>query len=120
MIGQPRTAAAFCAICCADIHGRPHKQVIGNTLVSVCSDCSGVDVKQLAADKRHRTMRANSKARRDTLTHAGKCLNGAHHGKATHGRRCEWCAAVHAHGLAAVLADPFAPKRPESRRRRAA
>lgn len=112
---------SFCAICCDDIVDRPVRQFIDGAFVDLCARCGGndvVDVRKRGA--RAETMRANSKARRDTLTEDGKCLNGAHHGKATHGRRCEWCAAVHAHGLAAVLADPFAPKRPEQKRRRVA
>lgn len=120
MIGVQSTAPAFCAICCADIHGRPIRQVIGNALVDLCSDCGGnaIDVSRINPGDRHRAMRQTSRTRRASLIDAGKCLNGAHHGKATHGRRCEWCDAVHKHGLEAVLADPNAPTRPEQRRGR--
>ncbi len=54
----------------------------------------------------------DSKLRRDELTRDGWCLNGKTHGKATHGRRCGWCAAVHKHGVLKVLADPNAPQKP--------
>ena len=39
--------------------------------------------------------RERAKRRRDELIAAKWCLNGKHHGPATHGVRCEHCATLH-------------------------
>jgi hypothetical protein len=41
------------------------------------------------------TRRLLAKERRDDLVAAGKCINGAGHGKATHGRLCRGCRETH-------------------------
>lgn len=46
-----------------------------------------------------------AKVRRNTLADAKLCINGIAHGPATHGVRCEWCAAVHKFGAAIAFAQ---------------
>lgn len=54
----------------------------------------------------------SARNRRARLKAGGFCINGESHGKATHGRRCAWCDAVHKKKVEKVLDDPNAPARP--------
>jgi hypothetical protein len=53
--------------------------------------------------------------RRADLAAAGSCINGQHHAKPTHGKKCDWCHLVHRVGLLGALrveALGQAPPRP--------
>lgn len=63
-------------------------------------------------DQRHVNMRAHADNRRDGLRGHGLCINGSHHGKATHGVRCASCCARHRglHDLADRLRERWGPR----------
>jgi hypothetical protein len=50
--------------------------------------------------------------RRSRLAEQQLCINGRSHGQATHGVRCQWCAAVHKIGVVRALAELSSTLRP--------
>lgn len=53
------------------------------------------DVQRKRRKRTNRERRLIAKMRRDELRLEGNCINGAGHGRATHGVRCAGCAETH-------------------------
>lgn len=71
-----------------------------------------VPIKGRDFDGAYRTdevMRNLAAIRRRENKDAGLCINGAHHGKATHGVRCYRCLLVYMHGIATARTLPDWP-----------
>jgi hypothetical protein len=92
----PRT----CAICVEPIRGEVYLEPIGlnDAIVAACSRCAVQAVPDPDITP-HSILRAKGtpvavrlRQHRDRLKAAGLCVNGANHGKATRGTRCEVCA----------------------------
>jgi len=59
-----------------------------------------------ANDHEDRQDRARlSRERRAELAGYKLCINGGSHGAATSGKLCDWCRAVHKHGVETVIAN---------------
>lgn len=96
---KPASLAMFIAT-------RPYPDAIDARMVSAerqiaaSTDASNDEYRVLRTGERKRyatdsVRRLKAKARRDELIAQGDCLNGAGHGKATHGRLCKGCRETH-------------------------
>lgn len=87
------------------VRGRKHGTATHGVLCLRCAsrNLKG-SLKRAAQQRRTKTRRQYSAERRARNIAAKACINGALHGAATHGCRCERCAATHARTRRSVAA----------------